>query len=756
MTRLGGLFALVLLAGILLLRTGLAWGEGAGLPVLRPSFAVADTDTVQAPPVRLTPTGARPDTSARLLPDSLRLDSLRADSLAADTGRVRRYAPRVREVPYARLTRRMPFLPPLPSAWRTDVTLDSAALQYRLREHIGADDVRLPQTLSLDAYLALRRAAALDKNYRELLAQKARQTAQRRGGLGVSIVVPGGRQSAFSTIFGKNEVSLRVSGQADINAGLEYRYSERQQAVSSRGGQIDPAFQQDLRLGVIGSIGDKMRINVDWDTRNQFDYQNQVSLKYTGYEDEIVQSVEAGNVLLQTPSSLIRGGQSLFGLKSEFRLGGLKLTTVASQQKGQGSSLNITGGAEEQTFTIKSSEYDDGRHYFLGYYFRNVWDTAHAEPPNARVFETGDDRRPGVQKIEQVEVWRFTALNANDQFRKAVAVADLGEEPEVINQTPDQPYTRRVAPDPSKDRYSDDGIAANIRRRTNDTLSSDRYLLQQGLHDYDFQTGSFKLLVPERDFFVDKTFGYLSLNQQLSDNEAIAVAYSYYDANNRLVTVGDFAANGSVGAGSDNALFLKLLRRRTPQAPSTTALPAAWPLEMRNVYGLRSRGLDPQNFNLTVEYEPPGSAPSQQLPVASTGARTLLTITGLDRIGAGGGRGADNRFDYLPGYTIDESRGSSSSRTSSRSGGASPPLWARRRRPMRSSTATSTSRKRRRRGATRSPTCTASGASTRAPCRAFSTCAPSRASSTARCACARAACRSPRTPTTSSTTRRAP
>jgi cell surface protein SprA len=649
--RLGVLFALVLAGAGTLLYPGFALGVSGTGPTLTPRgpqrpVATSDTDSVAV--------GVRPH-----FLDSLRADTARADSLPPDTGRAAVYAPRMRELPYARLGRRNPFLPPLVGAWRTDVALDSTALRYRIRERVGDEDVRLPVTVGFDAYRALRRDLALDRTYRELLTQRARQTAQRRGGLGLSIVVPGGRQSAFSTIFGKNEVSLRVSGQADINAGFESRYSERQQAVSSRGTQIDPAFQQDLRLGVVGTIGDKMRINVDWDTRNQFDYQNQVSLRYTGYEDEIVQSVEAGNVLLQTPSTLIRGGQSLFGIKSELRLGGLRLTTVASQQKGQGSTLSITGGAEQQTFSVASSDYDDGRHYFLAYYFRNAWDTVHAQPPNAVTLAQGDDGRPGVQRIEDVEVWRFTPLNPNEQnFKKVVALVDLGEEPAVTRQTPDAPYRRRVAPNPDLDRYAEAALDANVRRRSVDTVSVDRYLQQQGLRDYDFQTGSFKRLVPQRDYFLDKTFGYVSLNQALGDNEALAVSYTYLDQNGRKIQVGDFATDGTVGGNaSENALVLKLLRRKSPQAPGANLLPAAWPLEMRNIYSLRGRGLDPQDFNLTVEYEPPGSAPSQQLPVAATGARTLLTITGLDRLGAGDRPGADNRFDYLAGYTIDASRG---------------------------------------------------------------------------------------------------
>src|SRR5690606_14393787 len=115
----------------------------------------------------------------------------------------------------------------------------------------------------------------------------------------------------------------------------------QQAAFTGQSSQVDPTFKQDLRLGIRGTIGDKLNVDVSWDTQSQFDYQNQLRLQYTGYEDEIIQRIEAGNVMLQTPSTLIRGGQSLFGIKSEMQLGGVRLTTVASQQEGEANNIAI-------------------------------------------------------------------------------------------------------------------------------------------------------------------------------------------------------------------------------------------------------------------------------------------------------------------------------------------------------------------------------------------------------------------------------
>jgi len=75
-----------------------------------------------------------------------------------------------------------------------------------------------------------------------------------------------------------------------------------------------PDFKQQIQVNVNGQIGDKLTIAADWNTQRTFEYENQLHLKYTGYEDEVVQSVEAGNVSLPTNSSFISGGSALFGI----------------------------------------------------------------------------------------------------------------------------------------------------------------------------------------------------------------------------------------------------------------------------------------------------------------------------------------------------------------------------------------------------------------------------------------------------------
>jgi cell surface protein SprA len=606
-----------------------------------PDPSLQDADRLQAPSDTLRTAADTSDTA-----DAIASREARPDTVWADSGRVPQYLPqrslRPRRVDL--FERRPSFLSPRSEDDPTRrVALDSTGFDYRMD---GGSQWDGAMRLGADTYREERFRANLRDNWTQVAEQRQRQDDS-RGGVGVNVVVPGGRQSAFSTIFGKPEVDLRVNGQADINAGFEFRKSDQQAAITGDAGQFSPNFKQDLRLGVTGTIGDKMKIDVDWDTQNQFEYQNQVKLKYTGYDDEIVQSVEAGNVFLETSSQLVNGGQSLFGIKSEFKLGNLNLTTIASQQEGQSNSLSIEGGSEKTEFDLKATDYDDNTHFFLGYFFRNSWEEALSDPPTVQLQE-------GFSKISEIEVWKLQTSRTSDDAstRRAVAVVDLGEASALVQQA--DGFTRQELPDSSIDQYSDQDLAA---LRNNETTVSDflesQSSMEVPLSGQDYVNAEFKKL-SERDYTLHRQLGYITLNQRLRADEALAVAMRLRTAEGPK-TIGDFAEGGSVGGITSDRLVLKLVRPSNPTAPSEAQRPPAWFLEMRNIYRLRGRNFTQENFELDIFYEPSGQTNTQSIP-GVTGNRDLLEVLGLDRIDNNGAPNPDDQFDFTP-LTINQSEG---------------------------------------------------------------------------------------------------
>jgi len=92
-------------------------------------------------------------------------------------------------------------------------------------------------------------------------------------------------------------------------------------------------FNQKIQMNVMGKIGTRMEMRVNYNTEATFDYENKMNLGYTGDEDQIIKKIEAGNVSLPLNGSLITGGSNLFGVKAEMQFGKLNVTTIFSQNK---------------------------------------------------------------------------------------------------------------------------------------------------------------------------------------------------------------------------------------------------------------------------------------------------------------------------------------------------------------------------------------------------------------------------------------
>jgi hypothetical protein len=247
-----------------------------------------------------------------------------------------------------------PFLRPIPSLYFITLPHEEVKIRRRLdggfytEKRIAGQRSGAPSSMSFDEYSALHKHYSVEENWRQLIFESREREERQRGLLDFRIEIPGGRESAFTTIFGTPEVNLRVNGVAQMNVGASIQKSEDPSLPPDQQTRVDPTFDQSLQLNIQGNIGDKLTIQTDWDTERTFDYQNRLNIVYEGYDDEIIKSIEMGNVTMNTGNSLIRGSGALFGIKSVAELGSLRLTTVLSQQDGESNVETIRGGSQER------------------------------------------------------------------------------------------------------------------------------------------------------------------------------------------------------------------------------------------------------------------------------------------------------------------------------------------------------------------------------------------------------------------------
>lgn len=176
-------------------------------------------------------------------------------------------------------------------------------------------------------------------------------------------------------------------------------------------------FDEKIQATINASVGTKVGFNMTYNTDATFDFDAQkMSLKYEGDEDQIIKTIEGGNISMTTGSSLIRGGTSLFGLKTTLQFGKLTVTGLVSQQETDSKTVSSKGGSQTTEF-VGVDAYDQNRHFFLAHYFRDNYDQFISRLPYIT---------SGIT-INRIEIWVTNKQGSYDNARNIVAFADLGE-----------------------------------------------------------------------------------------------------------------------------------------------------------------------------------------------------------------------------------------------------------------------------------------------------------------------------------------
>jgi len=491
-----------------------------------------------------------------------------------------------------------------PPLVRTQHFLDSSKFVYRVRRLVGTIDVKVPLEYSLEEYVQLRFQQAIRQNW-EALATKYELEAERKRGLGelfgsvTNIEIPVPKNPLFS-IFGPNIIRLQINGAVDIHAAFRNTASDLFVANPLGQSRNEPDFSQNVQVNVKGEIGDKLKIDADWNTQRTFEFENQLRVRYTGYEDDVVQSVEAGNVSLQTNSTFISGNQALFGIKTGFQFGPLKLTTIASQKKGQVRELTVSGGGRPTPFVKRATDYSRD-HYFIDTSYIVWFDSTYLNIP-AKVNT--------AKQIKEIEVWVTRIGNEDPNERDVVAFMDGNR---VVN--------------------LQDNRAARLQDYNN--------------VPGEVEVGRFVRLELGTDYTFHEYAGYITLNRSLQPEQAIAVAYSIPHPTDprRSFNIGNFGTK-------DTAKTLKLIMKLVRPQRLGPQFKTAWRMMLKNIYPLGGRGIKKDGFELKMLYEVSGREPQDNVL-----GFNLIEMFGLDRFGEQPGTPPDGKFDYAPNITINESRG---------------------------------------------------------------------------------------------------
>ena len=189
----------------------------------------------------------------------------------------------------------------LPGNVQHKAQLDSSGQFITISQTIKNVPVRLPRIMAIEDYNRLESRRRIAENWRTAAVRNIIEgpTGGRRGpgGLNISIPVPI-KSKTFQKIFGGDQVGLNVQGDISIKGG--FRNEDRSEAKTSLAQGSNSTFKMDQtqRFTVTGKIGEKVTVNVDQDSERSFDFDNNLKLNYKGFDDEIIESIEAGNISL--------------------------------------------------------------------------------------------------------------------------------------------------------------------------------------------------------------------------------------------------------------------------------------------------------------------------------------------------------------------------------------------------------------------------------------------------------------------------
>ena len=136
-------------------------------------------------------------------------------------------------------------------------------------------------------------------------------------------------------IIGTN-VSLNLKGDISINGEIIFEDKDLVVLNSSQNKTWDIDLEQTQRFDIEGKIGDKLSLNAQQDSEADFNWENDLTIKWDGTKNDILKSAEGGNISLSLPSTQfvsVGSGKSegLFGVKSIHQLGPLEIQSVISR-----------------------------------------------------------------------------------------------------------------------------------------------------------------------------------------------------------------------------------------------------------------------------------------------------------------------------------------------------------------------------------------------------------------------------------------
>ena len=311
-----------------------------------------------------------------------------------------------------------------------------------------------------------------------------------------------------------------------------------------------PRLSPDTRFGVRleGNVLDRVAVDVDFDQARDFGGDNRINISYEGGEDDILRSLDVGDVTFDLPRSRFLTEAvpaANFGFRAAAQVGPVDLQSVWAQQRGDVNTrvFRPTGLGDQKIFVQEDTLNVDDADYARGQFFYLIDPSRIADYPHFDPLELDPASGPSTLSpgVEPVQIYR------------------LEDDPALLQQV--EGYIQA------------DAVAENERGRL-------------------VESGWFRLLRPGVDYFVHPSGLWLALGAPLAPDEMLAATFVTATGD----TVGTYNPERLHNAGERPELRLLKASEALHQPGSPS-----WRHEMHNVYMVsRSVDVDPGSVGLTI------------------------------------------------------------------------------------------------------------------------------------------------------------
>ena len=374
---------------------------------------------------------------------------------------------------------------------------------------------------------------------------------------------------------------------------------------------FDIKMEQETNLRLTGTIGEKIAVNLKYNSNQDeelFD-PNNVNIKYTGDEDEVVQSIEAGNISLGLSGSRYisysTSSQGLFGVTSKFKYGDLDLTVIASKEEGQKNSMSYVGQAQADSVIFRSKDYTTRTMYFL------------TDP--YELYDIYDESNIGDNPVGWI----------NNAIRTDPSGAWIIKNPNLLPKS----GTVKV--------WLDNGDPTDdFQYAQGDTLF---YNPAQPFTPY------YEELIEGTDFITDYDSGFITILRQVNRLSTLAVEYVRKD--DIPVHSSDYDTESQI---PDNNLIYPFVIRHKNQDHNPANPASVWHYQMRNIYNMNKTNIKSEGFRLDVYTIDVDNTRNYNLPDSLSTGRfiTYMDYLRLDSSGDGMINGDDNTVNLAAGLVI--------------------------------------------------------------------------------------------------------